>query len=65
MSLSLQQVSLLIVQGWLCGLLMRRRILSVTTAQSPVVKTPINLVQGLIRLGPIKDPIWPLLSMHF
>ena len=44
---------------------MRRRILSVTTAQSPVVKTPINLVQGLIRLGPIKDPVWPLLSMHF
>ena len=32
-----------------------RGILSVITAGSPMVGTPINLVQGLIKLGLIKD----------
>ena len=35
-----------------CGL---RGILSVITAGSPLIGTPINLVRGLIRLGLIKD----------
>ena len=29
--------------------------MSVITAWSPLIGTPINLVRGLIRLGPIKD----------
>ena len=35
--------------------------MSVITVGSPMVGTPINLVQGLIRLGVTKHPIWPSL----
>ena len=37
--------------------------MSVITARSLMGGTPINLVQGLIRLGLIEDLIWPLLSV--
>ena len=45
----------------------RRVNLSIITASTPMVGTPINLVRGLIRLCTvvlIKDPVWPLLCMH-
>ena len=44
---------------------MKERILSKITAGNPMVwwGTPINLIQGLVRPGLIRDPISPLLSI--
>ena len=33
------------------------------TSGNLMARTPITLVQGLIRLGPIEDLIWPLMSI--
>lgn len=44
--------------------MMRRQITNEITAGNLIVRTLINLVQGLIRTGPIKDLIWLLLSVN-